>query len=153
MDISKMATRKAWGDDDEDDDVTDSPEIIIEKEKPVSESLEHYGPRHRISYVKHPSTYAKTLVDVEGHKLVGEDNVPLNIFSREMKEMLAKGTLLCYHASGRPGHRYFVHTKRQGEFFRLAKKRGYSSNDEPFHVYEDEPGLVLPYEGGCPTSY
>ena len=152
MDISKMAVRKSWGDDDDDEEV-DAPEIIIEKEKPALESLEHYGPRHRISYTKHPSTYAKTLVDVEGHRLVGENNVPLNIFSREMKEMLAKGTLICYHASGRPGHRYFVHTKRQGEFFRLAKKRGYSSNDEPFHVYEDEPGLVLPYEGGCPTSY
>ena len=149
-----METRKSWGDDDDDDD-TDVPEIIVEKEKPTSESvsLEHYGPRHRISYVKHPSTYAKTLVDVEGQKLVDEYNTPLNIFSREMKDMLAKGKLICYHASGRPGHRYFVHTKRQGEFFRLAKKRGYSSFEEPFHVYEDEPGLVLPYEGDCPTSY
>lgn len=153
MTSTKIETRKAWGDDDMEDD-PDDPEIVEEKENHTTGNVEHHGPRHRVSYIKHATTYAKTLMDVEGHVLLDAYNKPLNIFSKEMKDMLAKGTLICYHSSGRPGHRYFVHTKRQGEFFRLAKKQGYSSFEEPFHVYEDEPGLILPYEGGgCPTSY
>jgi hypothetical protein len=65
MTSTKIEIRKAWDDDDDDmDDELDDPEIIEEKDGHATYNIEHLGPRHRISYVKHSTTYAKTLVDV-----------------------------------------------------------------------------------------
>ena len=147
---STVETRPSWGDDEI--SLPDSePETPVVEKTPSENGSS--GPRFRISYAKHPTTYAKTLYDVEGHMLVDERNTPVNIFTREMKDMLAKGTIICYHSPGRPGRRYFCTNKRQGESFRRAKRHGYSSFGSPYHIYEDEPGTVLPYEGGCPTTF
>jgi len=147
---STVQIQSSWGDDDA--SLPDSePEVIVTGKAP-SESGSH-GPRLRISYTKHSTTYAKTLYDVEGHVLVDERNAPVNLFTREMKDLLSSGKIICCHSPGRPGHRYFCTNKKQGESFRRAKRQGYSSFGLPYHIYEDEPGTVLPYEGGCPTTY
>lgn len=165
MTLAVNQARPNWGDDvDDDDDVDMAYDMVIihpedagtsNKNNTDEASVDNAsnGPRFRISYTKHSSTYAKTLYDVEGHVLVDERNVPVNVFSRTMKEMLERGELICFHSPGRPGHRYFVTHKKQGEDFRRAKKRGYSSFSSPYHIYEDEAGTILPFEGKYPTTY
>lgn len=150
-------TRPSWADDDDDDETRDAVDAVVDtasiNASVGSTGRDSFGPRFRVSYTVHTTTYAKTLYDVDGNLLVDERNVPVNVFKREMKEMMDRGDLICFHAPGKPGHRYFVTHKQQGEEFRKAKRTGFSSNPNSFHVYEDEPGLVLPFEGKYPTSY
>ncbi len=145
---------KGWGDDD-DSACGSEPELIgfVGSSSNKSVDLHVREPRYRLSYVKHPSTYCKTLHDVDGHVLVDDDGRPVNIFMLSMKEMMLKGSLICYHVPGRPGYRYFVSTKQQGEDFRQAKQRGHSKSTLPYHIYPDEPGCYLASERKYPTAY
>lgn len=160
---STLQNRPSWGDDDDDSLHGSDPDIVAvasvtSEEKSgsgasrASRGFRGGGPKFRITYNKHDSTYAKTLYDVEGNVLRDEHNVPVNVFTVQMKTMLDTGDIICYHVPGRPGYRYFCTTKQQGELFRKARKYGHSSYDLPYHVYPDEPGCVLPYEGRYPTT-
>ena len=154
---STLQNRPSWGDDD--DSLPDSePELVAvdtapsdSETKSVSD-IHSRGPKYRITYHKHSTTYAKILYDVEGNVLRDEHNIPVNVFTVQMKNMLDNGDIICYHVPGRPGYRYFCTYKKQGELFRRSRARGQSSSTLPFHVYPDEPGCVLPYEGRYPTS-
>lgn len=110
------------------------------------------GPKFKVWYKKHPTTYARILYDVEGHALVDENNNPVNVFTAKMKEMLEKGQITCHHKPGRPGYRYFTTYKGQADIFKKARQRGFWSSVGPFHVYPDEPGCILPHEDGTPTA-
>lgn len=155
--VVQPQTRPSWGDDDDDDVAMVEPEVEAAAAADTTDTSDsgssHGGPRFRVSYAKHSTTYAKVLYDVHGHLLVDEHNAPVNVFTRAMKDMMDKGEILCYHAPGRPGHRYFCTHKKQADEFRGAKKRGFSSFDGPYHVYEDEPGTILPFEGRAPTTF
>lgn len=154
---STTQNRPCWGDDDS---LPDSePEIVAvssnTSDNDDNDSVSGFnsrGPKYRITYKKHSSTYASTLYDVEGNVLRDEHNVPVNVFTTQMKTMLDNGDIICYHAPGRPGYRYFCTYKKQGELFRRCRRRGQSSSTLPFHVYPDEPGCVLPYESRYPTT-
>jgi hypothetical protein len=100
----------------------------------------------RVSYVKHTTTYANKLYDVDGFMLLDDENKPVNIFTVKMKDMLARGKIVCYHKPGRPGYRYFCTSKGQQESFCRARQRGMTTSTTPYHVYPDEPGCVLPFE-------
>lgn len=157
---STLQNRPSWGDDDDDSLPGSDSEIVAatsvtseEKSGSADDSSKSFrGPKFRITYDKHSSTYATILYDVEGNVLRDEHNVPVNVFTVQMKTMLNNGDIICYHVPGRPGYRYFCTTKQQGELFRKARKYGHSSTDLPYHVYPDEPGCVLPYEGRYPTT-
>lgn len=105
------------------------------------------GPHFRISYVKHPSTYARHLFDVDGHLLTDEDGRPVNVFTAKMNDLLTQKKIVCFHRPGRPGYRYFCTSKYQADSFRQARHRGLTPSVQPYHVYPDEPGCVLPHEG------
>lgn len=101
----------------------------------------------RVSYVKHPSTYARHLFDVDGHLLTDEDGRPVNVFTAKMNDLLTQKKIVCFHKPGRPGYRYFCTSKNQAEQFRRARDKGFTKVLQPYHVYPDEPGCVLPHEG------
>lgn len=147
---STIQNRPSWGDDDS---LPDSEPELVAVASTTSDNGSGFSGdcKYRISYKKHKSTYARTLYDVEGNVLRDEHNTPVNVFTSQMKTMLENGELLCYHAPGRPGYRYFCSYKKQGDIFRQARRRGLSPSTLPYHVYPDEPGCVLPYEGRCPT--
>jgi hypothetical protein len=155
---STLQNRPSWGDDDDSlpgsEISPNAPSVTSEKSGSGGSRGSRFrgGPKFRITYDKHTSTYASILYDVEGNVLRDEHNVPVNVFTVQMKTMLDTGDIICYHVPGRPGYRYFCTTKQQGELFRKARKYGHSSSDSPYHVYPDEPGCVLPYEGRCPTT-
>lgn len=150
---SITAKRASWADDDSSTSGSvHEPIAVASTGSASSKSFQSGEPRFKVWYQKHPTTYAKVLYDVEGHALVDENNKPVNVFSTKMKEMLEKGEITCYHKPGRPGYRYFCTYKRQADLFQKARRKGMSSSVGPFHVYPDEPGCVLPHEGGTPTA-
>ena len=149
--------KKSWADDDDSlpDIAPPSPGPAAHASDTASRTSSSYAgdPRFRVAYFKHPSTLARHLYDVEGRLLRDDDGKPLNVWTVKLKEALEKKDVVCFHAPGRPGYRYFVTYKKQGELFRKAKRTGRTAFAQPFHVYPDEPGCVLPYEGGMPTAY
>jgi hypothetical protein len=150
-----IQNRPSWGDDD--DSLPGSePDVVVPVATTKAPSDNGSGfsgePRYKISYTKHNSTYARTLYDVEGNVLTDEKGNAVNVFMTQMKDMLEKGDIICYHVPGRPGYRYFCTYKKQGDIFKKSRRRGQSPSTLPYHVYPDEPGCILPYEGRCPTT-
>ena len=108
-----------------------------------------HGPfvKYRTVYVKHPSTMARRLYDVNGRLIETPTGKPANLYSLEFKEMLDKKKIRCIHnVRNRPGYRYFVTYKAQQDMFIEARDSGFSTVRQAYHVYPDEPGLVLPHE-------
>jgi hypothetical protein len=148
--IQTMATiyiRKSWADDDSvgSDAPPRSPYAADPGSDDASSRRSEHA-RYRISYTKHPTTFARHLYDVDGYPLTDEDRRPVNLFTAKMKDMLAAGKITCYHRPGRPGYRYFCTSQAQAEAFRKAREKGMTASATPYHVYPDEPGCVLPYE-------
>jgi hypothetical protein len=145
----------SWADDDLDEEHGSPAPAAAECDLTSRSSRSSFqaDARHRVAYIKHPSTLARRLYDVEGRLLTDEHGKPVNVWTVELKEMLEKREITCFHAPGRPGYRYFVTYKKQGDYFRKAKRIGRTAFPQPYHVYPDEPGCVLPYEGGLPTAY
>ncbi len=143
--------RTTWADDDS--SVGSGPPLQGGASPPSEAgSRQSNNPKFKVWYKKHPTTYAKTLYDVEGQALVDEDGNHVNIFTVKMKDMLQKGTISCHHKPGRPGYRYLCTYKTQADLFKKARQRGACNVVGPFHIYPDEPGCILPFEEGTPTA-
>lgn len=147
--MSAAIFKKSWAEDDS--SVSASEPEVVGFTTTASETGSG-EPKFKVWYKKHPTTYARTLYDVEGKALVDEDGNPVNIFTVKMKEMLKKGSIVCYHKPGRPGYRYFCTYKAQADIFQKARRKGVTNFVGPFHIYPDEPGCILPFEEGMPTA-
>lgn len=147
-----MKNRSSWADDDSSVAASDPEVVGITSRASDTGSGPSTEPKFKVWYKKHPTTYAKILYDVEGKALVDEEGKPVNIFTTKMKEMLQRGSIVCYHKPGRPGYRYFCSYTSQADIFQKARRLGYTNVVGPFHVYPDEPGCILPFEEGMPTA-
>lgn len=145
----KMAS---WADDDSSVSPSEPEVVGFTSTASESDGGRTGEPKFKIQYAKHPTTYARTLFDVEGRVLVDEDGNPVNIFTPKMKELMTKKSIVCHHRPGRPGYRYFTVHSKQADLFKKARARGTTPFIGPYHVYPDEPGCILPFEEGTPTA-
>lgn len=135
-----------WGDDGSDGDdsvgvmlpLVTSPKTPASTRAPV-ERVRHYP----VMYTHHKSTYAKSLYDVEGYLLMHDDKTNLNVWSLKLKDALEAKTVRCIHVPGRPGYRYFVQSDRQQKDFIKYRDQGWAPFHADYHVYDDEPGVVI----------
>lgn len=144
-----------WGEQVDDQSLqgsTTETEIVCESSPRSDESrgyrnLNLTGIRYRTTYVQHPSTYTSRLYDVNGRLLLTPTGKFANVMSLEFKEMLDKKQVRCIHnVRHRPGYRYFISSKAQQETFTRARDTGLSYLRTPYHIYPDEPGVVLPFQ-------
>ncbi len=100
-----------------------------------------------VRYLKHKTTYARVLYDVDGFPLLDEQGKSLNIFRHRMKELLEQKVITCMHdIYNRPGYRYFIRDKNQRDRFVRDRDRGYTTRRHTYHIYPDEPGVIMPHE-------
>jgi hypothetical protein len=134
-----------WGDDDDEfftepaKEVPGSPEsVYVEDEE---RNLLRVFP---FNHVEHRSTYNRHLVYVDGTPIVDDEGKPYSVWRRDFADVLQSKKVRCIHACmQRPGYRYFVNSKRQQAEFITARDTGMSTRNITFHIYPDEPGVVL----------
>jgi hypothetical protein len=113
---------------------------------PVASSPQGWHVKHYpVNYTHHPSTYTKTLYDVEGNLLVDDHGVPLHVWDTRLKDALEHKTVRCIHVCmQRPGYRYFVTSQSQMDDFQKNRDMGYAPRRRVmYHVYDDEPGVTI----------
>lgn len=139
-----------WADDDDDDDCyyrNDTPVVTSPPQTRADFTEEEDIVRHPAQFVLHPSTLGKKLYDVEGKLLTDKEDHAVNVWDTRLKEMLSCKAVRCIHVPGRPGYRYFIRSEAQQKDFLQARETGYTTHcHSRFHLYPDEPGLVLPCE-------
>ena len=150
--------RRGWGDDDDDERETELAAAAAEAAAEAAASVHVESPTttktppaihrpFRIRYTRHTTTYGKTLYDVDGRPILDEHGNRLNLWTPALKDYLAKGQVKCIHVCmQRPGYRFFVVNEQQRQEFVDSRDRGWMPYDTPYHIYEDEPGVMLPYE-------
>jgi hypothetical protein len=91
---------------------------------------------YKVRWVKHPSTYAYILYDLQGTPLLDDHGKPMNIRTVALKEALQQKKVRWHHKPGRPGHGFFTHNKlRQIKLFRDAIEKGLCATPSPLVVY------------------
>ena len=116
---------------------------------PEAVHVRHYP----VMYTHHKSTYERTLYDVEGCLLLHEDKTRLNVWTAKMKDALESKALRCVHVPGRPGYRFFVTSEKQKQDFIRYRDQGWAPYRADFHVYDDEPGVVILAKNQKANSY
>jgi hypothetical protein len=136
---SKTTTKppeKDWGDDDS------SEEGVYIFEGPADPSLAPVKV-YPVSYVYHRSTRAHTLYDVHGFPLQDENGRNYNVWNRDFGDALSEKRVYATKVPGRPSYSFFCTSKKQKEEFLKTRDLGYAPYRANFHVYSDEPGLVI----------
>lgn len=111
-------------------------------------TLEAEDGMHPARFVFHPSSYARHLYDVSGNLLVDKHGQLLTVWTPALRTEMEAKKLRCIHVPGRPGYRFFFRDERQAHLFRHARETGLTtSSNHSFHIYPDEHGVVLPFEG------
>jgi len=93
--------------------------------------------RFPVKYDVHRNVYAQRLYDLDGDMICGEDGVPLNVFRREMRELLEDGKIRVVH-NIRTGYRYFITSLEQENRFLREREHGSLMPQSTYHIYADE---------------
>ena len=104
--------------------------------------VKHYP----VMYNHHRSTYDRVLYDIDGNVLRDENGDLLNVYTVAFREALQRKTVRCIHVCmQRPGYRYFITSQSQQDRFMHERDKGFALSSAPveYHVYDDEPGVVI----------